>query len=186
MPDLLSLLTRKLGSPRLSMQLLEKNREDLGVLCDPTDPGLVAVSLCSLGVPLEDVSALLSWKEFEAFCADLLRSAGYEVRENVRLRKPTAQIDLVATGTSLVLSVDCKHWKKGASVSSLAKVAQDQHRRNQLLRKTRPGLPPIVSVILTLAQQGERFVDGAAVVPLFALRSFLSSVDGYREFLVSS
>jgi len=184
--DLLSLLTRKLGSPQLSMQLLERNREDLGIGCDPTDPGLVAMSLCSLGVPPEAVSALLSWKEFEAFCADLVRAAGYDVRENVRLRKPTAQIDLVATGTSLVLSVDCKHWRKSASVSTLAKVARDQQRRNELLRKAHPSAPPIVTVILTLAQQGERFVDGAAVVPLFALRSFLSSVDEYTEFLVSS
>jgi len=184
--DLVSLLTRKLGSPRRSMQLLERNREELGVRCDPTDPGLVAMSLCSLGVPPEAVSALLSWKEFEAFCADLLRAAGYDVRENVRLRKPTAQIDIVATGTSRVLSVDCKHWKRGASSSVLTKVAEDQRKRNELLRRASPGSPPIVSVILTLAQQEDRFMAGAAVVPLFALRSFLSSVDEYAELLVSS
>jgi hypothetical protein len=184
--DLLSLLTRKLGSPQMSMQLLERNREALGVKCEPTDAGLVAVSLCSLGAPLEEVSELLSWREFEAFCADLLRSAGYEVRENVRLRKPTAQIDLVAVGTSLVLSVDCKHWKRGASASTLARVAREQHKRNGLLRRNSVDLPPIVSVIITLAQQEERFVAGAAVVPLYSLHSFLSSVDEYLELLVSS
>lgn len=186
MPDLVSLLTRKLGSPQRAMQLLEKNRESLGVTSEPTDPGLVALSLCSLGVQPEEVSSLLTWKEFESFCADLLRAAGYDVREDVRLRKPRAQIDLVATGTSLVLSVDCKHWKRGASVSTLSKVAQDQHKRNGLLRKTSPRSSPIVSVILTLAQQGERFVDGAAVVPLYSLRSFLNSIDEYREVLLPS
>jgi Holliday junction resolvase-like predicted endonuclease len=184
--DLVSLLTRKLGSPQLSMQLLEKNREELGVECEPTDPGLVAMSLCSLGVPPEDVSSLLSWKEFESFCADLLRSAGLRVCENVRLRKPIAQIDIVAEGTSVVLSVDCKHWKRGASASALAKVAEDQNRRNELLRKTIPDAPPIISVIITLAQQPERFASGAAVVPLFALRSFLNSIDEYLGLLVSS
>ena len=183
MSDLVSMLTRKLGSPERSMELLEKNRESLGVDCEPTDPGLVALSLCSLGVPLEDVSSLLSWKEFESFCADLLRSAGYNVRENVRLRKPTAQIDIVAIGTSLVLSVDCKHWKRGASPSTLAKVARDQNKRNELLRKGLSDPRPIVSVIITLAQQGERFVAGAAVVPLSALRSFLNTADGYLGLL---
>ena len=183
MPDLVSLLTRKLGSPERSMQLLERNREALGVDTEPTEPGLVAMSLCSLGVPPEEVSSLLSWKEFESFCGDLLRSAGYDVRENVRLRKPTAQIDLVATGTSLVLSIDCKHWKRSASTSALAKVAGDQHKRNAFLRKTLSGSLPIASVIITLTQQGERFVDGAAVVPLYSLRSFLNSIEGYRELL---
>lgn len=180
------MLTRKLGSPERSMLLLEKNRESLGVECEPTDPGLVAMSLCSLGVPPEEVSSLLSWREFEAFSANLLRSAGYEVRENVRLREPPAQIDLVATGTSLVLSIDCKHWKRGASISTLAKVAQDQSRRSEHLRRTLPDSRPIASVIITLAQQGERFVDGAAVVPLYSLRSFLDSVEGYMEFLTLS
>jgi Holliday junction resolvase-like predicted endonuclease len=186
LPDLVSLLTRKLGSPMRSMQLLEKNRGELGVDCDPTDPGLVAMTLCSIGVPPEDVSSLLSWKEFESFCADLLRAAGFAVRENVRLRKPTAQIDIVAEGASVVLSVDCKHWKRGASASALAKVAQDQHRRNESLRKTIPDAPPIISVVITFAQQPERFASGAAVVPLFALRSFLNSLDDYRGELVSS
>jgi Holliday junction resolvase-like predicted endonuclease len=186
MVDLLSLLTRKLGSPRLSKELLERNRESLGVNCLPTEPGLVAMSLCSLGVTTEEVSSLLSWKEFESFCANLLRAAGYEVREDVQLRKPRAQIDLVAFGPSLVLSVDCKHWKKEASASPLAKVAQDQHRRNAQLKKALSGSKPIVSVILMLSHQGERFVGGAAVVPLHTLRSFLGSVEGYLDLMIST
>lgn len=186
MPDLVSLLARRLGSSERSLALLERNRESLGVDCDATDPGLVAMSLCSLGARPEEVSTLLSWREFESFCAVLLRSAGYDVRENVRLRKPTAQIDLVATGVSHVLSVDCKHWKRSASVSTLARVAQEQQTRNGLLRKSLSDSPPILSVIITLAPQGDRFVSGAAVVPLFALRSFLNSVDEFLGLLVSS
>jgi len=184
--DLISLLTRKLGSPERSMELLEKQRESLGVSCESTEPGLVALSLYALGVAPERVSSLLSWREFESFCALLFRSAGYEVKENVQLRKPRAQIDLLALGPSLILSVDCKHWKTAASVSVLARVARDQHRRNLLLRKTITESRPIVSVILTLLPQGERFVGGAAVVPLYLLRSFLGSVDGYQSLLVSS
>ena len=185
MTDLVALLARKLGSSERTLSLLESNRETLGVDCEPTDPGLVAMSLCSLGVPPEEVSSLLSWKEFESFCADVLRSAGFMVRENVHLRKPAAQIDIVAKGISIVLSIDCKHWKRGASASALARVAQDQNKRNKQLRATIPDAPPIISVVLTLAQQSERFASGAAVVPLFALRSFLNSIDDYRGLLDS-
>jgi len=147
---------------------------------------LRAMLACRLGARPEDVARLLDWREFESFCADLLRSAGFEVRKNVRLRRPTAQIDVVATGPSVVLSVDCKHWKRGASSSVLEKVAHDQRKRNELLRKTIPDAPPIVSVVITFAQQEERFVGGAAVVPLFALRSFLNSLDEYHAFLDST
>jgi hypothetical protein len=186
MTDLVTLLTRKLGSAERSISLLERNRELMGVDCEPTDPGLVAMSLCSVGVPPEEVSSLLSWKEFESFCANLLRSAGYEVRENLRLRKPTAQIDIVALGPSLVLSVDCKHWRRSASASTLARVARDQLRRSVLLRKSLSGPRPILSVIITLAQQGERFVEGTAVVPLYSLRTFLNSIDEYADLLIPS
>lgn len=186
MTDLVALLARRLGSRGSSLSFLERNREALGIDCELTDPGLVAISLCSLGVPADQVSSLLSWREFETFCGNLLRAAGFDVQENVRLRRPTSQLDLLATGTSLVLSVDCKHWKKGASPSALEKVARDQQRRNESLRKRMPDAPPIVSVIITLAQQEQRFASGAAVVPLFALRSFLNSIDDYRGLLHSA
>ncbi|MDV3244148.1 MAG: restriction endonuclease [Nitrososphaerales archaeon] len=185
MPDLLSLLTRKVGSPAKSMELLKRNRESLGVDCEPTDPGLMALSLCSAGFSSETVSSLLTWREFEAFSANLLRASGYEVRENVRLLKPRAQIDLVALGPSVILSVDCKHWRRGTSRSALAKFARDQLKRNMLLRRTLSDSRPVVSVILTLTEQGERFVDGVAVVPLHTLRSFLDSVDEYMDVLAS-
>jgi hypothetical protein len=64
-------------------------------------------------------------------------------------------------------------------------VAEDQHERSKLLRKTMPDAPPIVSAIVTLSQQPERFVSGAAIVPLSALRSFLNSLDDYRGLLES-
>jgi hypothetical protein len=168
------------------MELLEKQRESLCLSCEPTEPGLVALCLCSLGVSPEIVSSLLSWKEFESFCAHLFRAAGYEVKENIHLRKPRAQIDLLALGPSLILSVDCKHWKRWAPISMLSRVVKDQLRRNLLLRRTITDPRPIFPVILTLVQQGERFVDGAAVVPLLTLRSFLGSVEGYQSLMVSS
>lgn len=147
---------------------------------------LRALLACRLGARPEEVAALLDWEEFEAFCADLLRSAGFQVRQDVRLRRPTAQIDIVARAPSVVLSIDCKHWKKGASPSVLEKVVLDQRKRNESLRKTIPDAPPIVSVVITFAQQDQRFVSGGAVVPLFALRSFLNSIDEYSDYLQSN
>ncbi|MDV3293536.1 MAG: restriction endonuclease [Nitrososphaerales archaeon] len=183
MPDLLSILIKKAGSKEAATRLLYKNRELLGIDCEPSDPGLVALSLCSLGVPPRSVSLLLSWQEFEAFSANLIRSSGYQVRQDVRLRKPKAQIDLAAFGTSAILSVDCKHWKRDAPPSTLAKLATDQLRRSALLRQTLSDRRPILSAILTLTEQTERFVDGVAVVSLYTLRDFLRSVEEYKDLL---
>jgi len=40
---------------------------------------------------------------------------------------------------------------------------------------------PIFSVILTLSEQTERFVEGVAVVPLRTLRDFLESLGGLKD-----
>ncbi len=184
MPDLLSMLVKKAGSKEAATQLLYRNRELLGIGCEATDPGLLALSLCSMGVPPKSVSVLLSWKEFEAFSANLIRASGYQVRENVRFRKPTAQIDLVAIGPSLILSVDCKHWKRDVAPSTLAKLAADQLRRSELLRRTLSDRRQILSAILTLTEQTERFVGGVAIVTLHTLRDFLRSVEEYKDLLI--
>lgn len=186
MPDLLSLLVKRVGSRESSSELLSRTRDSLGVDCELTNPSLLALSLCSLGVPAEAVSSALSWKEFESFCANLLRACGYDVRENVQLRRPGAQIDVVAFGASRTLSLDCKHWKRDTSLSTLAKFARAQLKRSALLRRTLSDARPIVSAILTLTEQRERFVEGVAVVPLHTIRSFVGSVEEYAELLVSS
>lgn len=146
-------------------------------------PVCVAYALLKLMVLPEEVSRLLSWREFEGLAGALLRAGGYDVRENVVLTKPRAQIDVVGYGTSFVLSVDCKHYRREPGPSALAKFALAQLKRSTLLRKKAAGSRPIISVILTISEPEGKFVDGVAVVPIRTLRSFLTTIDSYRDLL---
>jgi Restriction endonuclease len=144
---------------------------------------LRALAACKAGVPQERIASLLDWKEFESFCADALRESGCEVEENIYLRKPRAQVDLLAKGLFFTLVVDCKHWSRQLGLSSLGRCAAAQIRRARLLRAQRGVSLPMVAVVLTLTESQERFVNGAAIVPIFALRSFVDGLPSYEELL---
>ncbi len=177
------MLLSKVGPKGDPLGVLEETRLELGLPPLVDISPLVPLALCRMGVPPEEVGRHLTWTEFEKFSAGLLRSGGFVVEENVRLRGPRAQIDLIARSSRLILSIDCKHWARLRS-SGLRAAARAQLLRGQLLRGKLPNEPrPIVSVILTLSDFGQRFIEGVSVVPLLSLRSFLTSVESFTEMI---
>lgn len=144
---------------------------------------LRAVLACAHGARLEDVARTLDWKEFESFCADLLRTRGFTVEENLVVLRPRAQIDILARSDLVTLAVDCKHWKRSMGGSEISKCASSQRRRARLLRAGTQDLKPIASVILLLAEEQPRFVGGAAIVSVRTLASFLDGIAGYSDLL---
>ena len=181
--DLFASLSRRAGSPSRAARLVESTAEEVGISVDYRSQTLVALALCRHGSRPEEVAAFLDWTEFESFCSRLLVASGYSVEENVILKKPRAQIDLVAFGPSVVLSVDCKHWKREHGPSALRELAAKQMKRSMLLRRAHRDANPIVSAILSFSASQGTFVDGVAVVPLRTLRSFLTSLESYAEYL---
>ncbi|MBI3023300.1 MAG: restriction endonuclease [Thaumarchaeota archaeon] len=181
----LSLLSERCGSEESASKLLENTAIELGVGTDSlSNLALHAVALVKTGYPLEKIARALSWREFEGFCANILRASGFQVSENLSLKKPRRQVDIFASSASLALSVDCKHWRKTIGDAGLATFARYQRDRSEAVRK-RVGndCAPIVTVILTLLDERPRIVDGVAVVSLLSLRNFLISIDGLRDLL---
>ncbi|MGP8124346.1 MAG: restriction endonuclease [Nitrososphaerales archaeon] len=146
-------------------------------------PVLTALTLIASGATEEEAASSLTWKDFEGFCAQLLRASGYIVRENVYLSHPRAQIDLVATGPLFVINLDCKHWKRAPSRSALEGFALAQLRRSRLLRRSLDDSRPIISAILSFSEPAGSFVEGVAVVPLRTLRNFMDTVESYSCLL---
>src|SRR3712207_4314952 len=69
-----------------------------------------AILALRVGGDIEQVSAYLSWKDFENLASQLLAFFGYNTRTNVRLSKPRMEVDVVGTGLDgFTLAVDCKH-----------------------------------------------------------------------------
>ena len=138
-----------------------------------------AIVACQTGTPAEAVAKHLRWEEFESFCADLLKGAGYGVEENILIAKPRAQVDLLARGRDHSLAVDCKRWQRPLSGASITRVAEAQSARARMLRAHIPSLEPTASVVLTLATERPMFVGGVAVVPLVALADFLENLRSF-------
>ncbi len=153
------------------------------VASDEDDRVAHAVEACRAGMLPEQAAEKLGWREFEVFCASLLRAGGYEVSENVVLTRPRLQIDLVARSASIALAVDCKHWSKAMGPSALGKAADAQLRRARMLRDETSSLEPIAAVILVLAEEQTRYSGGVAVVPVYAFSDFLANVDAYSQQL---
>jgi hypothetical protein len=174
---------RKPARAALKAILLDASR-DLGLEeTESVSSVCVAYALLKMGAQPDEVSRLITWQEFEHLSAALLRVSGYTVRENVVLTRPRAQLDIVASDSSMTLSLDCKHYRRGHSPFALSKFAAKQLKRSTLLRKKSSDPRPIASVILSMSESEGKFVDGVAVVPVRTLRSFLSSIDSYAGLL---
>ena len=158
--------------------------EELGVA---REPGAVLAALAQIraGRDAESASRGLSWSEFEEFCADAVAAAGYAVQRNVMMTKPRRQLDLLAESHTMCLSIDCKHWRRGAGRGTLERQALAQIERTRQYR-TRLDAPEkgILPMLLTMVDNGTRVVLGVPIVPLFALRDFLATVNRFDEELV--
>lgn len=180
-PD--TLLSAKLGKGAAE-RAVEKIVEDFGLPRDATFRVSAALALLRLGADPSKIAKTLDWDEFETFCAMAIAAGGYSVRRNVRMRKPTRQIDIVAESPTLVLSIDCKHWRRESGGTGLESQALAQAERTRMLKARSPVAgASYLPVILTMVEHQVKVVDGVPIVPLAALREFLSSVSRFDEGL---
>ncbi len=148
------------------------------------DQVLAAIVLIRGGMSIESVSSSLTWREFEGFCAGVLRACGYLVRTNIVITKPRRQIDIFAESQTLALSVDCKHWAKTFSGPTLERVASSQTERTARYKRKAKIRSPVLPVVLTLLASPVKQVQGVPIVPVFALRDFALAVSRFDEGLV--
>lgn len=186
LPDpVMGLLIRKTGGEPRAAEVIEETSVQLGVRPGPYSRVVAAAALVRMGAPPESVCSLLSWNEFEGFCAGLLRAAGYKVTSNIVITKPRRQLDIFAESPGLDISVDCKHWSRGFGPSALEKISARQVERTAIFKRKRAVSTPILPAVFTMLDVQARVVSGVPVVPVFALRDFLSSMSRFdTEFLM--
>jgi hypothetical protein len=178
-----ALLASRLGSRAAAERAILSVSQELGVVDAPENVS-AAIALTKLGMDMDRIAKSLDWREFEEYCAMALSASGYCVKRNIRLRKPTRQIDIVAESSVLLLSIDCKHWTRGTGMGGLWTLAEAQAERTRMygvyVSKRGEGRP-LLPMLLTLLDNRVRVVGGVAVVPLQALRGFLSTVSRFDE-----
>jgi len=132
-----------------------------------------------LGAPIDEVSQILDWKDFEALVSEILETREFDVTKNLTLTKPRMQIDVVGVKAGVAILIDCKHWKR-LSYSALENAVNKQIERTKqyvIKEKVRGALPAIV----TLYQEEVKFIKKVPIIPIFQLDSFCDEFYGNLE-----
>ena len=120
----------------------------------------------------ESIGKGLDWKEFETFVESAFLSFGFKTEKNARLRKPRAEIDLIASKNGIVFAVDCKHWKRTVGYGAMLAIGNRQlMRAKRLVSKVESRIIPLV---VTLHDESLRILDnGVPIVPIHKISDFI-------------
>lgn len=158
----------------------------------------LAVYSVQLGADLEHACSFLDWREFEKVAITAFENNGYKTLENLRLKHAGRrwEIDVVGCKKPIVVCVDCKHWQKGMSPSTLKRVVERQVERTFALSESLKTLSSLcfasweitkfVPAVLSLIPSRFKFYSDVPVVPIFQLQDFLNQlpvhVDRLKHF----
>jgi len=131
------------------------------------------------GVPIEEVSRYIDWKDFEGLVAEILDSKHFDVLRNFRLTKPTMEIDVVGVRLGIALLIDCKHWKRLSHSALETIVVKQVERVKHYISNAKDVIA--VPVIVTLNQEETSFISNVPIVPILQLSSFIDEFYGSME-----
>ena len=131
------------------------------------------------GVPIEEVSRYIDWKDFEGLVAEILDSKHFDVLRNFRMTKPTMEIDVVGVRLGIALLIDCKHWKRLSHSALETIVVKQIERVKHYISNAKDVIA--APVIVTLNQEETSFINRVPIVPILQLSSFIDEFYGSME-----
>ena len=142
----------------------------------------------------------ISWRDFEIFCADVLKINGFKCMNNLRFKcknKKRYEIDILAISElkKIMLSIDAKHWKIGGRSKIVDAITNQIRRTNNLIKNCvkifshKLNLEKYIDykkipIIITLNKEKIKIQNGVPVVPLEKLNNFIQNFDGYTDFML--
>jgi len=131
------------------------------------------------GVPIEEVSRYIDWKDFEGLVAEILYSKHFDVLRNFRMTKPTMEIDVVGVRLGVALLIDCKHWKRLSRSALQTIVVKQIERVKHYILNTKGVIA--APVIVTLNQEEISFINRVPIVSILQFSSFIDEFYGSLE-----
>ena len=155
--------------------------QTIGNLVNFDDGDKLKVALLAIknGVPIEEVSRHIDWKDFEGLVAEILDTKHFDVLRNFRMTKPTMEIDVIGVRLGVALLIDCKHWKK-LSRSALETIVVKQIERVKYYISNAKDVIA-APVIVTLNQEETSFINKVPIVPILQFSSFIDEFYGSLE-----
>jgi len=154
--------------------------EDHQIFFDENDKLKTCLLAIQMGAPIDEISRLLGWKDFESLAAEILDASDFETTRNLVLTKPRMQIDVIGIKSDVAILIDCKHWKR-SSQSALENAVKKQIERTKRFLKTE-NVKAAIPAIVTLHQE-IRFIDKVPIIPIFQLSSFCEEFYGNLDDL---
>ena len=181
--DFSAVTKMSIAESKLILDEIVKNnigvKQDDSYLFENADKLKIATILLEKGLPIDEISVALDWRDFEGLTAEILSSKNFGVIKNLIMTKPRMEIDVVGIRLGVAILIDCKHWKR-YSTSSLTTVVKKQvERTKQYVTKT-PGAIA-VPVIVTLYQDKINFIENVPIVPIFQFSSFIDEFYGNMD-----
>ena len=138
-----------------------------------------ALSDIKSGVPIEEASRDVDWKDFEGLVAEILESKNFEVTRNFRMKKPTMEIDVVGIHLGTAVLIYCKHWKRmtNSALENIVLKQIDRVKHYVTITDEVMAAP----VIVTLYQEGVKLVNKVPIVPIMQFSSFIDEFYGNLE-----
>jgi len=152
------------------------SKQDTSYYFENGDKLKIAVALLEHGFPIDEISIVLDWKDFEGLTAEILTSKGFAVIKNMILTKPRMEIDVIGIRLGVAILIDCKHWKRYSTSSLTNAVKKQIERTKKYVEKTQGSIA--VPVIVTLFQDKVNFIQNVPIVPIFQFSSFIDEFYG--------
>lgn len=156
----------------------------------------LAVRALQLGADPESVSGFLHWREFENMVAFALERNGYVVKKNLWFKHAGKrwEIDVVGCKEPIAICIDCKHWHRGVSPSTLKRIVNNHLRRTSAFARVLPSLTSkiecaswnkakIIPAILSLFTGRFKFYDNVPIIPVLQFQDFLIQLPAYADRL---
>jgi len=152
------------------------SKQDTSYYFENGDKLKIAVALLEHGFPIDEISIVLDWRDFEGLTAEILTSKGFAVIKNMILTKPRMEIDVIGIRLGIAILIDCKHWKRYSTSSLTNAVKKQIERTKKYVEKTQGSIA--VPVIVTLFQDKVNFIQNVPIVPIFQFSSFIDEFYG--------
>jgi len=149
----------------------------------------VAILAMKSGSDFESVCRQLKWKEFEEVSMRAFEAHNYIVKKNFRFshREKRWEIDLVACKKPMIVSADCKHWKRNWSRGAIVNLVEVQTERTKSFADALPKVwtklelrywqyVKVIPIILSLQSSPFRFHHDTPIVSILQLQSFLTNM----------
>lgn len=157
--------------------------EDSQVQFEDSDKLKTSILAISMGAPIDEISRMLEWQDFESLAAEILEKRDFDTMKNVIMKSPRIQIDVVGIKSDIAILIDCKHWNNMNQSALQEAVKKQVIRTKQFVSKHK--VKGAIPAIVTLYQHSVQFIDKVPIIPIHQLDSFCDEFYGNLEEMQS-